>query len=334
MEGRRGMKILVAFFLLAPLVSGEEFGQFIPGTAPDYLGQEDNKDKENAHEDFSAHIPDSFDGLMEELEVKDDQFDFLSEKKEIDTNLTASEEVNDVGGSIPFKGETKAELEKYNVQQTLDRIYDKGDRGWSFLYFRDAYVVSSNNNTFERTFESTNDQVDSYRVGSFHLVNNGYWYKGGVSIGYQLGLAVGHAQGKGSFNSTFNTSVSNTTFQLWSFPLYAGLFTDLFRGKRMKISLSGGPAALALYQTRSDREKGEYRKTREQIGFGGYGHAQAKFALSQFFPSWAFGMFNTYSVTSSFFSINLRYETYGNFQEPGLSMSGISLGAGLDFEYN
>jgi hypothetical protein len=253
-------------------------------------------------------------------------------KQGLGSKTTTAEMLRSYGVTIPNSMEGGTSYQRMSDRDLLKRFSNEGTRGFSFYYIRDQYDFFDSSGVYERTFGDT--AARAVQGGSLHISFEKYWSHQSVWIGWSMNFGVGLAQGKGSFTSgTAVAEQSETTFSLWTLPVDLGLVLEIPLGTWMKIGLSGGPSVMGLYQHRDDRDNSESGKRVRQISYGYYGKANLKFSLSHITPNLAVQNLKSYQMTKTYLTLEARIQSFENFQDEDVSITGSSFGIGFAFEY-
>lgn len=235
-------------------------------------------------------------------------------------------------------GDQKNYLEFKNSDLLKD-MKDKGDKNFSFMFYKDTFDYKNNASDFDKVFRGdsskqlrASDNGHKYIEAPLMLRFAGHdlFYRGFFNFGWGAGLGVGYNSGKGRFT---DNSVSQVNFSLWTIPVDFSLLMEFPIMPWIKLSLTGGPSVLGLMQNRSDLPDGNKRKNVNQMSTGYFAAAKINLALSQMFPGASYEFLSAYKITRYFLSIEGRTQSYSSFQSSDLEVSGSSLGAGFTFEF-
>lgn len=243
-------------------------------------------------------------------------------------DMTFKEEVLRTDAGVPFEFEKNESLIRVRNSDIVDKIYDKGTNIFSFYYLLDQFDASDPNGIYQRTYVTS---TGSQRGGSIHFELDAVSRLGFLRYTYGFSFGVGLSQGRASFSSNQDI-LSNANFSLFTIPVDFRLGFDLLSSKYFKLSVAGGPSVMGLYQSRSDKESGEEGKRVRQYSYGYFGQAKIKIGLGLFSERQTVSNFNTYDMTNAFITLESRYHSYSNFQDP-FTISGASFGLGFSFEY-
>lgn len=200
---------------------------------------------------------------------------------------------------------------------------------FSFGYLYDTYSYSDSRNLFQETFEQGNGAHNAgfleFSFGENILGTN-------PSIYTVANLGVGFHRGRGVYLRT--REKSDTTFlNLWLFPAEVGLGVTLPLTDWITLKGAGGGGVMGAIQNRSDFDSSEKGKMIRQVGYGYFAEGHFLFNLSRMFPADILDMNTQYGMTRYSLDVAVRTHNYSNFQDD-FSVSGVSFGAGLSFEYN
>ena len=216
---------------------------------------------------------------------------------------------------------------EHDMQILLHDIEMKGKKSISLNYYKDTFDYVSKGDVFNKVYR---DDPKSYNPGTLQLAYNYFYVKKeylDCFVGANIGF--GYNQGPGVF--IYSREVSDVTFRLITLPTDFSIGFGLRPGKWLKLNLEGGPSAMGLYQSRSDRDAGEYGKRRRQVGFGYYGQGSLKISMSNIFPKYYHSLYYGMNLTKVWLNVLARYHNYSNFQDD-IQISGASLGVGFSFE--
>ncbi|MFT6069389.1 MAG: hypothetical protein ACJAT2_003705 [Bacteriovoracaceae bacterium] len=253
--------------------------------------------------------------------------------QDLGKDITTAEMLRSYGVTIPHSMEGGTSYERMSNRDLLKTFNNEGTRGFSFYYIRDEYDFFDSSGIYDRTFGKTASR--SVQGGSLHFSLERYWSHKSIWIGWSMNFGVGLAQGKGSFTNSAGTVVekSETTFSLWTLPVDLGLLVEIPLGSWLKIGLSGGPSLMGLYQHRNDKDNGESGKRVRQVSYGYFGKANLKISLSHLSPKLAVRNLKSYQMTKTYLTLEARIQSFENFQDEDVSITGSSFGIGFAFEY-
>ncbi len=329
LNGLKNLIVSLLLLLTFTKVMAEDFGIALPDQLdPDSLKLDDVKDRYN----FGEHVMGNRDDTDDKWKASENG-DFALSKKDVLKNkkISDKEEIKSFGSGAPFEMDNREHILESKNSEIFKSVYSKGASSFSFTYIQDKFDVDDSANVFERSY---NAEQGTRRGGSLHLFFDNYFSKSFISPFWGGGFGVGYSQGKGIFSNSAEQE-SNVKFQLFTVPLDFRVGLDIGRGEFFKLSVAVGPSVVGLHQSRSDKErdeKGEDGKYRRQIGYGYFGHAKAQISLSKFATKMAFDTYSQYDISNIFINLEGRYQKYENFQDD-ISISGVSFGVGLSFEY-
>lgn len=246
--------------------------------------------------------------------------------------ITGSDLLKSYGVTIPHSMEGGSSYQRMSNKDLLKRFNNEGTRGFGFYYIRDDYDFFDSSGVYNRTFGDA--APGSIQGGSLHFSFERYWTRKAIWLGWGMNFGVGLAKGKGSFTSgSVVAEQSSTTFTLWTLPVDLGLVLEIPLGSWMKIGLSGGPSVMGLYQHRDDKDNGDSGKRVRQLSYGYFGKANLKISLSHFSPKMAVRSLKSYQMTKTYLTLEARLQSFENFQDEDVSITGSSFGIGFAFEY-
>lgn len=324
-------KILISgLYLLSATSFAEDFGITMPdqlqGNERPYEGGEALESSDDSA-DFIMGSRDGYDFPVSEESQENDP-GFFTKAKEETKELTEKEKILSTGNEVPFTFEKSPTLVEFKNREIFKKIHNKGESSFSFGYIKDEYEFSDSRNVFKNSFD---DATGSKRGGAVHLSFDDYITRGFFNIFYGAGFGVGFSEGKGKFTTSVNQE-SNVTLKLYYVPVDLRLGLELAPSRYFKIGLSGGPSAMGLFQSRSDKNQNEAGKYRRQVSYGYFGSAKLQLSLSGMSRSLAFKTFSQSDLTNMFLNFESRVQSYENFQDD-ISITGASFGIGFTFEY-
>lgn len=308
------------FIFLFPLALWADANQYLDEQIPDVKWEIEKSDE------VPSHLP--FNGK----ETK-----FTSPRDDEEGGHLSDEEVSKIYKNLPSRtldtslmpsdSETPPmEYHGPNDHQLIKSINNKGKSGFGFVYIVNSYDFEGMNNAYSKTY----DNGDATKGGTLHFLFNHYLSRGHLNFSWGANAGVGFSSGKGVFKTTGNKSEARV--DLWQVPMDLLLSLELPIGRLVKIFAEGGPSAMGLMQTRSDKDNGEKGARRRQIGFGYFGMGGFSLNLGQIFEKNAFNMMRDNSVSNFYLTLVMRIQNYKNFQDE-ITISGSSFGAGLIFEF-
>jgi len=245
-----------------------------------------------------------------------------------DGSLETSSSARKTSG-IAVLGTKKAgpTISKTSNVELIKKYSNKGKTNFSFSYFIDSYDYKDTRSTFNRTFV---DSSEGKRGGNLIISGQNYFSKGRINTNYGVNVGAGFNYGKGIFSQS--SEVSDVNFKVWAFPLDLTVGFEVPVGTWLKITASGGPSALGLIQSRSDRSDDDVDKKRKQVGFGYAATAKLKFNLSSIFPAIGVEVNSSYDVSDFYMNLEARMQNYDNFGDE-ITVTGTSFGIGFTFEF-
>jgi hypothetical protein len=326
---KQKVNIGIILFLFSISSMAEDFGIAMP----DQLSDKEYEVKlKSTSEEVDSSIDSYVMGDSEPSDLKAEGEPSFSVPGE--GNLSEIEEPNEkekllsTGYKPPHSLDDKENLVTFKNREIYDNFYDKGTSSFSFSYVRDDYSVKDGRGVFQRSFV---DADEARRGGYLHLVFDNYINRAFFSTFYGFGAGVGFSEGEGIFSSS-STTKSNVSFQLFTIPLDLRLGMSIGYGKYIRLSAAGGPSAMIISQSRSDKDRGEDEKHRRQYSFGYFGHAKVQFSVAAIFEKIAYEGFGQYDMTNMYLNLEARYQSYESFKDD-LSITGTSVGLGFTFEY-
>ena len=296
--------------------------------------------------EFNQHLPEDHKSDYETEEIKANlQYVPGAKRKEINLNQETEESPflpNQKKTTVEQKEEsfnliqselpgTFADSKEYKEHDNLDiiaSIDDFAKSSISLSYFMDNYDYTGDRAPlFEDIYERS---TGSERLGLFLFSHKRYLSRSLFPIGIGFNLGIGYNKGRGRFTQALNESDAN--FILWTIPLDLAVSMEFSLRQWIKITASGGPSAMGLYQTRSDFTSGDNKKHRRQIGLGYFLASKLQFNFSKIFPSKGIKSLADNRMSSLFVNLEARMQNYRNFQDP-FAISGISFGMGFSFEF-
>ena len=222
------------------------------------------------------------------------------------------------------------------VSDILGKTSNLGNQNFTFLFYRDDYTYKSLNNSFDNTYRfdgggntKASDFSGIFRV-SGHLMHQWRF----MTVGWGFGGGFGYNGGYGFFDRSVTAEEqSQTHFALWTIPVDMSFMIEIEPFSWIKLTGLAGPSAMVIIQSRDDFEKSNARKTMTQYSPGYFVSARGNISLSYFFKDITSELFHTYSITRYFLTLEGRMQNYSNFKSTDVSVSGLSFGAGLTFEY-
>jgi len=306
--------LILAFFNFA---HAEDMGQNLPNQLPE--DEFNNGHYEN--DDYAGHLSNQ---QTESVKPESGETSFIPHALEGEQLLPTNELLHP---AVPAAG-TMANLENIYTSSDAEDFKQRinsGERSFSFYYLKDNFTYQNDRGIYDSTYRGSGSQEG----GSLHLSMDGYFNRKYVDLFWNLGAGFGYNQGKGKF---VTGDTSDTTFKLWTLPVDMGLGFSIVLGRWIKLTATGGPSALGLYQNRDDRSPEEDDKSVRQIGFGYYATGKVQISLSSLMSRQAFEMFRDYNVTNTLLDFIVRTQNYTKFSKE-ITVSGTSVGLGISFEY-
>ncbi len=223
--------------------------------------------------------------------------------------------------------EDSTSLIEYSNEELVKKYRNTGKTNFSFSYFMDNNSYEDTSDTFDRTFDTSSEGT---KGGSLIISGENYLSRGMLNVTWGMNAGAGFNTGKGIFANS--AQLSDVKFNLWTFPVDLTMGFEIPIGSWLKLTASGGPSALGLWQTRSDRESGDKDKERRQVGFGYAATAKVKFNFSTIFPDTGVEMTSSYDLSDFFMNLEIRTQSYDNFGDD-IKISGTSIGIGFTFEF-
>lgn len=324
-------------------VFAEDMGQLLSGTIEEETPLEKSLKKDAKK--GKVHNEEPF--LMEQSKKKlipednDGATTALMEGIKDEGAASKTTERQDVGSfnQLPQGGGDGNQFLEFKNSDLLKNMKDKGDKNFSFMFYKDTFDYKNNASDFDKVFRGDNsDQLRASSGGKkyieaplmLRLSGHELFYRGFFNFGWGIGAGVGYNGGKGRFT---DGTTSQVNFSLWTIPVDLALLVEFPIMPWIKLSMTGGPSVLGLLQNRSDLPDGNKRKTINQMSTGYFAALKMNIALSQMFPGASYEFLSAYQITRYFLSIEGRTQEYSNFQSPDLEVSGSSLGAGFTFEF-
>lgn len=326
------IQILSLVLLLASCASSEDFDHAVA----DQLKSNDpiketiknTEDNDNDNVDFVMGDRSGELNLSESDNDDEPEFAVPSEDKELELKLSDKEKILSTGNEVAYTYENREDLITFKNDGIHKQIYNKAESSFSLSYFMDNYDISDSRGVFQRSFV---DASGAQRGGAILLNFDEYFSRGVFNTFYGFGLGLGYSLGKGVFSTSTGTE-SNVEFKLYSIPVDLRLGFDLVTSRYFRLSVSGGPSVLGLWQSRNDLERDDGQRYRRQVSYGYFANGKLQISISALSSSKALNMFSISDVTNMFLNLEARIQSYENFQDD-LSITGASFGAGFTFEY-
>lgn len=231
--------------------------------------------------------------------------------------------------SILFKSH-KNEYAEFTTEEILKDSYQatKSQIGFSYIY--DTFDYYDNSGTFENTFNNSSAEADSVQAGYLFASYKHYFQRNYISTFFQGNVGVSFNSGKGSFNTG---ALSQTTFNLWIFPIDLNLGLKINPSRYFSLTLQGGPTIAPIWQNRDDREDGEDGKDIRQVGYGFNGSVSLDFSIYNIFPEFGLSLKKFSDVSDMSISLVARTMELSGFKREDFKVTGTSFGIGFNFEY-
>jgi hypothetical protein len=333
-NGQIPKTLLVLFFLLLnPILShaDEEQGGWIamPGQLEDNYGDSVASEEEIKEKDTSAFISGQGDEFLGNKDTKDSPF--LTG----DTSQFVGGGKEYVGGAniqAPGIVNTKS-FRTVKNEEILNRISGVWDSSFSVAYVQDTYDYKDRNGIFESVYRNGRE---SKNYGTLLLkfrerMASVFFY--GVNLGFGFNKGNGFFIPDASGSIISSPEESNIEFKLYTVPLEVVLGLKMNLGSLLSLSLSGGPGVMGLWQHRDDREYQDDSKNIRQAGFGYCAEANLGINISRMSKQYGVDLFSAYQISNFSFDLFARNQSYSNFKQADLEISGLSFGVGLTFDY-
>ncbi len=214
---------------------------------------------------------------------------------------------------------------EYDYKKDRRAIYNTGDYSLNFYYTRDNYDVSDIN--FTNIFINGDG---SSRVGTIHLGVDKYIFRSYVNMSLGINTGIGFNRGRTVFVNS--REISDVYINLWTIPVDFSAKLELPLHDFFKLSISGGPSIMILYQGRSDLDDSNKKKNIIQSSYGTFALGELKTNISRVFKSTGKDVMYDYNVTNFYLNLGVRYQQFENFNDD-LSIKGHSYIIGFSFEY-
>lgn len=339
-------KLHIVFLCLSLIliieVRAEDMGQFLGGTFDEAtpLQKAIAKDNEKGKDLGQPFIMEEKQKIVIPQNVEDDSAAIMQNglKSKENEKISERQDISSYNQATQGSGDSKNFLE-YKNSDLLKDMKDKGDKNFSFMFYKDTFDYKNKGSDFDKVFRGdSSDQLRATDNGKkiveaplmLRFSGHELLYRGFFNLGLGAGLGVGYNGGKGRFT---DGTVSQVNFSLWTIPVDLSAILEFPLMPWVKLSITGGPSVLGLMQNRSDLPDGNKRKSNRQMSPGYFAAAKVNIALSQLFPGSSHEFLSAYKITRYFLSIEGRTQSYTNFQSSDLEVSGSSLGAGFTFEF-
>jgi hypothetical protein len=308
------------YFLLSSSTYAIDNGQLMPGDS----NEDSFENKMSEYEEDNTFI--AVDSEEADYSKYDDESSHIIGKSKggVESSKT---KLKSTGITVLGAETIPDEYIEYTNKDLNKKYRNKGKTNYGFTYFADTYSYTDEKNTFTRTYESSSEGT---KGGALLISGERYFTRGMINLLWGVNLGVGFNTGKGIF--TNSSEQSKVKFNLWTLPLDLSFGFEIPLGSWLKVAASGGPSALGLWQSRSDREDKDAEKAVRQVGFGYAATGKLKFNLSTIFPQLGVDMTSTYDVSDFFMNLEARVQQYDNFGD-NIQVSGASFGLGFTFEF-
>ncbi len=223
-------------------------------------------------------------------------------------------------------GNSKNYIE-YNTGKLIRKNRKLGRKDISFDFIYDSYDYKNSDDAFDVTYRGKEADFS----GMLLFTGHSFFYRGAIDLGHGVGFGVGYNGGKGRFVS--DLAVSEAQFYFWTLPVDYSLIAQFHLGTRLSFSFAGGPSVIGAIQYRNDFPQGHKRKITRQFSPGAFAMAKLKISLTEFFPKASRTLLQGESVTKYYLSFLARAHSYSLFRTEDVSITGVSFGIGLNFEY-
>lgn len=242
---------------------------------------------------------------------------------------------NNLGGNLKETGqllmgatENSPNYIETSYAEIKARLHNKGSKAYKLGYlFKNNVEYKSQNNSFDRTFDSP----DNIRTGYLMVGYESYLTRRFIDTLWGINVGMNFNRGRGAFTSD-KTYSEDAFINLWSFPLDLGLGLNIPLSPWFGASVMAGPSGMILLQNRSDRSEDEKGKTLKQFSTGYFADVQFRFSLSDIWPGGTFKLYSDYDVTKLWLNLEARQQSYSQFQQKDVSVSGTSMGVSFTFE--
>ena len=255
----------------------------------------------------------------------------------------------------PFIGnmDSRSNSQYWTADDALrfEEIALKKSRRITFYYIYDNYTHKSNNDIFNRVFaekpksregsgiEKAYDKLfANYKrrasKGSFLFAYQSYLTKSPLWMYWGINTGFGHYRAKGLF---VDGDRSEYPITFWTIPLGVFLGLELSMGW-IKVAVQGGPSVLGVIQNRGDRGSIDSEtvlpgKEKRQMSPGMFSEGRLSFDLGRAMKSKMVRLFGGFKMTGMHLDLIARHQYYSSFHDDGLSISGLSFGMGISFDY-
>ena len=233
----------------------------------------------------------------------------------------------DLSYTTPGTFESRENYIETDKKAMAEEFRKNSSGGLNISFIKDDYTYTSTNDIINQTISTGSKSV---KGGAIYIRSDQYFRRtDSLNPFWSLGGALGFNSGKGFF---VTGDRSDTTFRLWEVPIDLGIGLEVPVYHWFKIAGCLGPSAMFLYQNRSDFQAGERGRNKGQYSYGQFANTQFKINLAGFSDDAAYDLFTESKITNLFMNLEVRYQSYRNFQDP-IQISGTSFGIGFTFEY-
>lgn len=259
----------------------------------------------------------------------DGESEFLYKKKD----TYAGDDLSGSGGSnIKALGQVGT---KSFQTITNDEILSKAAGQWTssfgFAYLIDNYDYTDESNVYNSVYRNSS-------VGkNYGSILFKFREKVGGIFYFGVNAGAGYSSGKGFFipdGVTISTpEVSNIEFKLYTVPVEISFGMKFNVGSIFNINVNAAGGAMGLWQSRDDRDQQDDSKNIRQIGFGYSAEGGIGINISRMYKQLGVDLLSDYQCTNFALDFFVRNQNYSNFKQADLTISGMSYGVGLTFDY-
>lgn len=321
---RRNLALTLTALILSSNGWSSDFGIYLPDD-PNTPSIQDDLEKKGSDGQHEGHLSGTAveDVLGKEAPIVEEA---IPEKK-LSEKEKKRIELLDVGQTLGETGSLNTTYQKIDKKEFTRKMRSVSRGSFNLSYQPNDYDYLSQGNIINETMGG----YHAGKGGTVHFRHDSYvTNQRFLNTFWSGGLGIGLSTGKGIF---VNGSRSSATFNLWQIPAEVGLGFEIPVFSLIKINLSGGGGAMALMQNRNDYQRGEKHKRRIQVSPGYYVLGEFKISLTSFSNQVAYDIFTASNITNILLNVELRYQSYKDFKEESLAISGGSVGLGLTFEY-
>lgn len=326
-------KILLAFSLLL-LFSFQSFAEedeggwiAMPGQLDDNYGETvaDNEKEAGDAAVFVPRLKEKY--LGDETDTK--QSAFISG----DSTKFAGDSTESMFGSTiqaPGLVGTKS-FKTVDNDSILSRVDGQWNSSFTFSYIQDTYDYKDRNNIFETVYRD-GSQASSY--GTFLLKFKDRMFS---AFYYGVNLGFGYSRGKGFFIpdgvSLSTPKESNIEFKLYTVPVELALGFKTNLGSYLSFGANVAPGVMGLWQHRDDRDYQDDSKNIRQVGFGYSAEVSLGINISRISTQYGVDLLSHYKISNFSLDFFARNQSYSQFKQADLEITGMSFGVGLTFDY-